>query len=298
MSTLHPHWHSTDEEDRVPVHSAQEKEGVQKPVGVRSVSRKPAAVVGIALVTVVGLAFFGGLRSLTGQLSANTVTVHITENGMQPATVTVAQGQSVEWTNDQTVPHMIESQDLCNAEGECLFTPTVFPGDHVVFDITQDIAPGIYTFGSVIAPDLIGQIIVTVGEQVVSPPPAEAPPPPAEEETTLDDIAQNLSASATDTLPPSTQLERGTPPQNTPPQQLAATSDLSANVLAPQNIPTNTNTVGSQQFTAPAATHTGAPPSGHKPFRQPETGVGTWILCCIFLLSLSTLLWREHRASL
>lgn len=163
MSSVHPHWEATD----------TEKSSVDLPVnkvsvtGGAEVSRRPAAIVGMLLVTIVGYLFFWGVDNLTSQLggqvtqSGNEITVRITPTGVEPVVVQVSPGQTLRFRNEQDTPHIIESAALCSDTGFCLRTDTLFNGDSDTYTITQDIPTGTYNFSSATDSSLIGQIMVT-----------------------------------------------------------------------------------------------------------------------------------------
>lgn len=69
MSTLHPHWQATDEGEAVPVRIAQP---TCMPAGAKTVSRRPAAIVGILLTLSAGAVAYGtfddGEAQMTGEL--------------------------------------------------------------------------------------------------------------------------------------------------------------------------------------------------------------------------------------
>ena len=259
----------------------------------RLVSRKPAAIVGITMVLLLGLSFFGGLQTLTGQLTGSNVVVHITESGMVPASIHVEQGTTVQWINDHSDPQILESRDLCNDAGECLFTPTIFPGDNVEFTVTKDIAAGNYTYGSVTHTELMGQVTVETAQSAPSG-------IGSMEHTVLDELARVAEEVVADDLPaqrtaavlPSTQPTMAQENVEVP---TAETAPVPTQNVQKQSIPTNTNTVAGR------TAHTGAPSEvplaqqGYKPFTQPQTGPSTWVAAVLLLVSISILTWRTRR---
>ena len=68
MSTIHPHWQSTDDTP-VPVRVAAPKNVPVIPTGAKTVSRRPAAVVGILLTLSIGAVAYGTLDDGTSPLS-------------------------------------------------------------------------------------------------------------------------------------------------------------------------------------------------------------------------------------
>lgn len=160
MRDIHPAWqHEDDEPVPVTVHEhATPKE--RTPKATQQISRRPAALVGMALVIGIGFTFFKGVEGLTGQLASNDATVHITENGFDPSYIEVEHGQTITFVNDSNVPHIVESKTLCSDTGYCLLTSTLFNGDNDNFTITPDMQAGTYDYASVIASDMTGQIAI------------------------------------------------------------------------------------------------------------------------------------------
>lgn len=78
MSTIHPHWLSTDDA-AVPVRIVSGKTASTPSIGSARVSRSPAAVLGIMLAIVVGAVSYGTLddtkKELTGALAGSETTV-------------------------------------------------------------------------------------------------------------------------------------------------------------------------------------------------------------------------------
>lgn len=74
MSTIHPHWHSTDDA-AVPVRVVQKASADPVYAGSKNVSRRPAAVLGIMLAIAIGAVSYGTLddsgKELRGTISAD-----------------------------------------------------------------------------------------------------------------------------------------------------------------------------------------------------------------------------------
>lgn len=76
MSTLHPHWQATDEGTPVPVRIAPSKgTPTQPPAGAKTVSRRPAAIVGILMAFSIGAVAYGTLDDGTSPLSGELMNV-------------------------------------------------------------------------------------------------------------------------------------------------------------------------------------------------------------------------------
>ena len=160
-SSLHPHWQ--DDEQPVEVHAKepepQASEESDAPQGV-AISRRPAAIVGMVAVIGIGFTLFGGFDALEGQVAGSQNSIAITTRGFEPSSLTVAYGQTITWTNNQDIPHILESQTLCSNTGFCLQTKTLFNGDSDTFTITPDINPGTYEYYSSISENVRGTIVV------------------------------------------------------------------------------------------------------------------------------------------
>lgn len=76
MSTLHPHWQATDDGAPVPVRIAPSKTTpTQIPVGTKTVSRRPAAIVGILMAFSIGAVAYGTLDDPQAPLSGELMDV-------------------------------------------------------------------------------------------------------------------------------------------------------------------------------------------------------------------------------
>ena len=91
MTSMHPHWQSTEDEQIVPVRSkTNDRRAIRG-------SRAPAAAVGIALMIGVVSYTYGGLGDLIGQLTEPTpdITVNLTQDGPDPTPATIKPGQTI-----------------------------------------------------------------------------------------------------------------------------------------------------------------------------------------------------------
>ncbi|MFA7681965.1 MAG: hypothetical protein WCX61_02960 [Candidatus Peribacteraceae bacterium] len=296
MPNLHPHWQPTDDENEIPVRAASSARAVN--VNAATVSRKPAAIVGMMIVIALGTVLFQGATSLSlrGSIRDDVVTVRITSVGLDPQDITVNVGTTIRWVNDQPVPHIIVADTLCDADDNCLVTPTIFSGEEVEFTITADIPAGTYPYSSATTASIQGTI--TVGT------------PSAVFPTTIDnDVLAESSVADDDALPvpkailvdsPSAQEQTSVPSVQVVQPTTTADDPIPARV-ATQQIPTNPNTV-SQRSAAPISTadvsHAGAPDvSTHKPFTQPQTGPRSWFIlvasvALLLLISRRILVWK------
>ncbi len=266
MSNLHPHWESEGAEVPVSVKNAI-------PEHAKTVSRQPAAIVGMVTVLAIGYIFFQGVESLTGQVSSGDQqkSVSITEEGLSPVTLEVEHGQTIVWTNNQAIPHILESQELCSDTGYCLQTKTLFQGESDNFTITLDMPAGSYNYTSATSSDIQGVIVITT--------------------TAADDFQDLTSLFDTEIFGNEQQQGGNDVNTTTPPPSSPFDTPAPTPVAAPSgsNIPQNPYTADSVRIhpfdgdgnpiesafgdapnTAPAPTSF----SNSGPTRQPETGAG------------------------
>ncbi len=321
MNDLHPHWQATDDGESVPVRVTP------PPVALANVSRRPAAIVGILFALSIGLVFFQGIERSPAQIAAS-VEVRITAQGLEPASISVRAGQDIVWRNEQEIPHIIQSDELCTTQGDCLFTNTMFQGDTAVFTVTSAVRPGTYRYFSATAADIAGEVIVT--DDAAGAPSGEAPAPQPETEPAAEtpvpmllETAKEPSALAMPGAEPSpaptTEPEEMTPTPAPSPvvtdgaaftvaagAEEAAAPAPSATIAA---IPRNPYTLESgrihpygptgepiEDFLAGDETLRGAAPrygiQTERALRQPETGPSVWIAS---LLSLAAFWWLMRR---
>ncbi|MBU0766375.1 hypothetical protein KKF55_01135 [Patescibacteria group bacterium] len=302
---MHPHWHETSKEEQtVPVHSTNEQSSNESQLssGI-PVSRKPAAVLGMLIVSSLAFTYYHESSIIMGQVSDSSPIIHITENGVDPESVTVHQGQTITWINEQAIPHILESLDLCNPDGDCLYTPTVFPGEQINFEISDDIASGTYTYSSVISETVNGEIIVAEGvatlptsesqEPADELPPDKLPPTPPLLPTApltppSDTSDPPVADEPIDILSNTPETFTTTPPTTPPTQLPVPKANIPTNPNIDRNLSLNTNVIGkSNQISSPPPIN-----SVHKPFSQPETGASSWI---VFALSIIGLTWITRR---
>ena len=324
-NTIHPSWHTTDDEDIVPVREVKKNETSTTPSEVTNVSRRPAAIVGILVVVGLSTLFYQGLQNLTGQLT-EFVQIQITETGFEPEDISVVPGEQISWINERSVPQYIISETLCDTSGECLNTATMFQDDTATYTVPEETADGTYTYFSPTDPTQIGTITVGnngQGENIElpefldaadEPPPQDAAQVDTNEETTdpFTLAQQSLLESIQRQLALDEELEH---------QQVTTITDepeVPETVVSQSGIPSNPYTVGGErQFPfdsdgnpipsafenndrAPIAASVNdnqLPTFGRdaqKPFRQAETGPGIW---AVLLLSIFGLWQLQKKVS-
>ncbi|MBM3231377.1 hypothetical protein FJZ28_03565 [Candidatus Peregrinibacteria bacterium] len=278
MNELHPHWQSTDGEV-VPVRArTQQTQDVPPVKEVVTVSRKPAAIVGMVAVLVTGAFAFKAVDfEVVGQASnQKTVNVRITDSGFMPKNVEVEHGETITWTNETDVQHAVQSALLCSNTGFCLQTAALGKNAKGSFTITPDIPAGSYAYASAKDTKLTGTIeIVTTAAQNF-----ENLPPPANENTPK--IPVNPNAGSTPI-----------PTANSPATTL--------NPLDGGSVPVNPYTIDSARShpfddkgdPKNIASVTGLPKQNpnaiqqnKKPLRQPTTGAGEWIVISLSAIVL------------
>lgn len=143
MSNSTPHWQS-DDGDPVPVRVVEKAPAGTVPLS--SISRRPAAIIGILAVAAAGIAmFYGG--ALQGQVVSG-ILVRITPEGVVPAIVTVQPGDVVQWRNDDRIPHILASSTLATEDVSPMESTPIFPGDTFTATIRADATPGNHTYFS------------------------------------------------------------------------------------------------------------------------------------------------------
>lgn len=339
MSDLHPHWRSMQEETSPAATETAPSRGVKIPIGGRAISRSPAAVTGILLVLVLGFAIFDGLSSLdrTGentlaQNKSGPIEILITSEGAMPQTVVARPGQEIVWTNQDDIPHILESETIVGENGATLYTPAIFPGSQQSFRLAPNHPGGRHTYLSTTSVKIYGEINIVAAEQM---PPSGKPEqnsignrsgsddPFGNQSEAKDDFFRKLSgidpggSLAGDNVFTREITEKTASVEFVPledgraetidsmdpllekqsPGSLAARAAESAN--QENLLPFNPYTVGSSvrhPFDAkgnPVQTlHAGAPTKGYKPYKHTETGPALWIAG---VGSLAVFLWGTRK---
>lgn len=318
---LSPAWLDTNDDNRKKNASAAEashlagKAGVRIPVGAHKVSRTPAAVVGILLCIGVGYSLLEGMDGLKGQIPGTpakkvepaAIEIHITDDGISPRMVEVAPGQKIVWTNDQSIPHILESETLLGENGALLYTPAIFPGSSEEFWVSPLQGPGRHSYLSTTSVDVFGEINVLDSASgrvpaTNAPLSPHLPSTPSPEPDSIENSDEQGAEGLPEDFPfpidenPET-IDTSDPlgPIARPLGSLANEGDESFDQDA--LIPYNPYTVGSTRK-SPAdiggkPLHGGAPLKGFKPIRQPTTGPGLWI---VSILSIGVLTWFTRRS--
>ncbi len=252
MTHMHPHWQATDEDAPVgiPVDSMSAtpvREAIIQPRPmVRTASRKPAAILGILMVMGVGYVAMGGEFSLPGQVASGSVSIVLTKDGPDPKSLRVSPGVTVEWKNQDTIPHVLSFESLVSG-GKELETSPIFPGSTALMLIPKETKTGTYEYLSKTS-DLGGTIVIVApGAAAASSSKAPAA------------IATVSSVSSA----------------------MAAKSSSPAALPASAVIPVNIHTVGSPGQKPVEPLHGGAPLAAvmqHKPMTNAASGPANWVL--------------------
>lgn len=262
MSQIHPHWQSTDEDERpVRIHSAEP--------ATQTVSRRPAAIFGIALSLLIGTAVFTGLRGMYAQITTEKKTVRITAEGLAPTVITVEPGETILWINEDSIPHLLASETLMESNGEPFAPPAIFPGNEYEFIVPVTAAGGTHSYISQTSSDISGQIVITGAS--IGPATTTQPTTPTQ-------------ATPTNIIIPEETIAQPTP----------VVRDSDAQILNPASIPVNPYTVGSNPL--PSGNNRAASVTQHRPATQPNSGSALWVTIFGAILGM-TFLTRRYFAS-
>lgn len=282
MTTIHPHWQETERDEPRPqsVDSLSMTTGQPAviPAPRRTMSRRPAAILGVLAAMAGGFFLSQDLSSiLPGQLTP-AAEIRITQNGVTPPVVTVSQGDTVAWTNADSIPHILIAEGLKTVTDESLKTPSIFPSETKNITISPDAKPGTYLYISQTSETVAGQIIVQ--QRVVA-----------------SSVASSVQSSSQSSSEDSVVMGSSAP-------MVIHEASSSASSVTPFTppaatvIPTNPHVVG-----APPSTWTGtaqpAQPTPaaaiHRPTRTTETGPATWVISLGSLLALAFLSRQSFR---
>ncbi len=339
MIQLHPHWHSTGDGDQDPLPLSKKPASAvptRIPVGLQGVSRRPAAALGILTVLVAGFSFFDVIPSIRGtevaqSIVATGVQIRITENGLVPKAANVRPGQEIVWINEDTIPHILESDTLMGSNGTTLYTPAIFPGSEQRFTLSQSQATGRHSYISTTSVDVFGEInvLATDGSTVKGAAPVKPSKKAVDDKSIFGDLEAGSSSGTEPAIAAKQTAQSSSSAKNTAviaPDNREDTIDsmdplgpLTAGVaptssqsdpVGKQNslIPYNPYTVGSTRehpFDTSGepvsdTAHAGAPlknVKGYKPFTQPKTGPGLWVAVALSLAAVTFVTRPSKRLS-
>ena len=318
MSDIHPHWQTNEPDDgrEVSVDSMGPNIGPQRiAIGGKEVSRRPAAIAGMLLVVGAAFIFYRGVDGLAGSLgSSSALLVHITESGLDPEEILVRPGDTITWINDQSIPHILESDTLCDSVGSCLHTATLFTGESDSFTVSEDIPLGTYEYFSTTAESIVGTIVISGAGASESS--SSETVPPLKESATTDTVSNSMpivakQTSGTDTHTQTQQVVTARTGNAARPQGKTSVVRAETTEENQAMIPRNPYTVDSSrehpfdESGTPVASlfdeggDTGGSDSqafqdGRGPLRNTESGMGTWIIVGASIVGL----WLVTRRAL
>jgi len=251
MTPLHPHWQSTEGEEDVPVRA---RTTGATPV---SVSRAPAAIVGILLMLGVVAFSFGGVRAIVGQLANPTpdVTIRLTQDGPDPTPATVKQGQVIRFLNEDQIPHVLTSDTLPTSDGDDFVTTGMFAGSDFFYTVPAGAPDGTHDYISETNPEFSGKIIISAVAVAASSSSIANPPVAAS------------SISSIHALPTSSAVPLPLPTQSSS----VAVTPLPAGVIAVNPHVVGAKNAGTSSSKKPGVTQ-------HKPTKNAESGPELWIM--------------------
>lgn len=193
MIVIHPNWQSTDTSPLPP----PKKEAVHIRISHNPGSRRPAAILGVSLVFILGILLVQNANSLAGQLTESSSVIRITTVGLEPASITVSPGATITWKNVDTKPHILSSDTLQMTDG-LLYSTAIFPEEEFRATLSEQSSKGEYPYVSLTDPTISGT--VHIEEKNASTPPPLSPPPFSLPKNPL--VAQNSGPVAAVSPPP------------------------------------------------------------------------------------------------
>lgn len=169
MATLHPHWHATEEDER-PVSISI----VDAPKEIPRATRRPAAIAGVAVFVLIGIALMQGAGSILGQANTAEKIVVVSASGLTPSVISVMPGETITWRNDDTIPHIFTSLTLPSGNTEPFESSPVFPQSSISYTIPIHASAGIHEYISTTSTQVMGQIIITTGATASISQPSQA----------------------------------------------------------------------------------------------------------------------------
>lgn len=275
MTTIHPQWQTTDDDDQ-PVSVSAAEESI--PQHVPRARRSPAAIVGILIFFGLGFTLFQGAGSFGGQLTDADVTISLTENAVDPSVVTVQPGQTILWQNNGGIPHILTSETLRDDEGKTLETSAIFPGTDEQFTIPLNTVDGTYDYISQTSAAIQGQIIVERST--------------VQANSTISRASSNSVGSQQTVIPSVTSVSSSSSSVQVIP------TPATEETIPLGSIPRNPYTVGSTTTspTVPAYVQAASVTfTQHTPVEQPKSGVSAWLLLLIGMGTFGFVSWRALR---
>jgi plastocyanin len=281
MTSIHPHWHTTDEDEQpVSITVAESKQVAEENIIPRA-KRTPAAFIGVVLFLVIGFVLFKGNADFSGQLTEADMDIMITPTAVDPQTVTITAGQTVKWINKSGIPQILESSTIFMPNGEPFKTTAIFPDAEFTFTIPEGVPAGTYDYESTTSAMITGEIVVEAAMPAALP-------------------AENQQSSASETMPVSSVAPVQMPVSVSSAASIASSRASVAQITPVGGIPVNPHTIGSTYVPVEQNLHQGAPRSSasiskHTPISQPTTGMGAWTVSIMGVLALIGVLIRARK---
>ncbi len=250
----------------------------------------------------------GGWSAILSQLPSGTassssssssgpanVTVTVSPEGITPATINAKTGDTVTMVNNDTVPHIFESQTLRDGSGNVLLTPSIFAGDSASFTIFKNEVAGQHAVYSQMTPALALSIFLSVpaateqSDSNFGGPLNDIPLPGETDRGTTGSSASSVSSvqSSATSSAPAASSSRSVSSSSLSSTKTQATNDptgtteLIAVTEKSTELPNNAKTVSDSMETlqkhssssAASTLHAGAP----KPPSQPASGMESWM---------------------
>lgn len=285
MTILHPHWQPTDDggaASHKPQHSEEREhrfhshEFKAEARSASSVSRRPAAILGILLSLSIGAVVMRDGTPLETSVTGDTLTVSITAGGFVPERLSLQPGQTVIWKNETQIPHILASETLRTENGKALQTSPIFPAATGQYTVPLLTTPGEYAYIS--QTDKLSGVLIVDDRTAAGA-------------TSSDTTAQATSAAAVVASAASAPSIE----QNSSSDAATSAPSVTASVL-----PKNPHTVGTLPAggllpaqPAPGVPAYAATPS--KPVTIPKTGPTLWIVAVASILALYALTRRHFR---
>ncbi len=278
MNDFNPSWHATnDEASSSSPKSSDVRFATRIPVSNNvTVSRLPAALLGIFVVILGGVFYARGIPNLRGDVISGTdiqstsIAIHLTSSGASPSQVHVQPGQTITWINDRTSPEIIQSDTIKDASGATLYTPLIQPGKSSDFVVSPSQESGAFNFNSLMSKSASGTIVVDA--QAV---PLAATIPPFSSSASSINVLSGNDVGSGNVIP-------------AVPSQSAKIPHNPFTVTNGYERPLAALSQSSKGF--PTSLHAGAP---LRPAEQPKSGPELWVC---FLLSAFTMTWFMGRS--
>ncbi len=278
MTTIHPHWDTEEGAVSVPVTARKAERAPVIPAS--SVSRRPAALAGIALVLTVGVLALvqRGDLALPAQTVA-TADIRITPTGFVPQAFAISAGQTITWINEDSIPHILASTNLPTDTSSPLESPPIFPGQRYTVTIPETTLESDYTYISRTSASLNGSVTISAlsaaAQEERDRPPVETQPDEIPLEDTVDDVLPEPAQDdwQDDGFPTTGGAVRAGLPTN--PYTVATAG------YRPGGAASSAMSTGASRPTATVTAQTVPAAQYHRPTSQPSSGMGTWMLCLV-----------------